>query len=194
MQFDIRQWLVLKVKPHPCEVWFYEEFYARVCPVAVDDAKAMQATLAKHSFLANLSISKSFEGAHQFNEHVLSMRELNLFLSEQFPEESDPCSRIQQRMKAICGQFMYGLVKDGSIGQFRVLGLDFVVTEGLDVYLLEVNASPSMNAGCQATDALIAEFQSDQAKLFWDYKLCSKTQQLHSSTGKFTKLSPSPFN
>ena len=55
-----------------------------------------------------------------------------------------------------------------------VLGFDFMIDSSLNVYLIEVNTSPSNELSTPVTTPLIEKFQRDQAKLFFDYNMFAK--------------------
>lgn len=70
-------------------------------------------------------------------------------------------------------------------GSFMVLGFDFMIDDSGQVWLIEINTSPSNELSTPVTSKVIESFQRDQAKLYFDYNIFGKTRDLAADTGKF---------
>lgn len=66
-----------------------------------------------------------------------------------------------------------------------VLGFDFMIDEDLNVWLIEINTSPSNELSTPVTTKLIEKFQRDQAKLYCDYNLFGKEKNVGADVGHF---------
>lgn len=66
-----------------------------------------------------------------------------------------------------------------------VLGFDFMIDADLNVWLIEINTSPSNELSTPVTAKVIEQFQRDQAKLFVDYNVLGKERNLKADVGLF---------
>lgn len=69
-----------------------------------------------------------------------------------------------------------------------VLGFDFMLDENLNVWLIEINTSPSNDLSTPVTEKVIENFQRDQAKLYFDYNIFGKARDTNADIGKFRMI------
>ena len=68
-------------------------------------------------------------------------------------------------------------------GSFMVLGFDFMVDEDFNVWLIEINTSPTNELSTPVTTKVIEDFQRDQAKLYLDYSVFDQSGKRPSIEG-----------
>lgn len=66
-----------------------------------------------------------------------------------------------------------------------VLGFDFMIDADLNVWLIEINTSPSNELSTPVTAKVIETFQRDQIKLFCDYNVFGKERNVKADVGFF---------
>jgi tubulin monoglycylase TTLL3/8 len=72
-------------------------------------------------------------------------------------------------------------------GSFCVFGYDFMIDEDMNVWLIEVNTSPSMDLSTKVTQRLVPEFQRDIVRWVVDYNVFGK-RELGADVGKLKRV------
>lgn len=187
IQFDIRQ-LVVVTSFDPLEIWIYDPFYVRLCAEDYNDQEKNDKLFMA---LANNSISKYSETPKLYEENMMSQEEFQKFLQKSTGKDFLPLlkerigSIVKTTLKSTKGSVS---ARDGS---FMVLGFDFMIDSDYQVYLLEVNTSPSNELSTPITSRIIPQFQIDQAALFLDRGAiwgAAKRSNDDSAVGGFTLL------
>lgn len=166
-KFDIRQW-VLVTDWNPLTVHFYDECYVRFC---AEDFTLSDLSVFSH--LSNNSIAKysdRFESDDISEGNMWSLAQFRAFLKETFGDASLWESRVRPAMERATVLSLKA-ARDGvqnRKGSFDVYGLDFVVDTELNAWLLEINASPSMEHSTPVTSRLCAEVAEDTLKIVVD--------------------------
>lgn len=135
--------------------------------------------------LANHSISKHSEAKKIRHENMMFMGEFEEHLAKQGSGErfKEIKAKISEVIKATILSTKHSVSERE--GSFVVLGFDFMIDAQFNVWLLEVNTSPSNDIGTPVTKVVIEEFQRDQAKLYLDFNAFSKVKNEGKAIGKF---------
>lgn len=171
-KFDIRQW-VLVTSVEPVVVHGFSEFYARLsgkpyeltgdslgdkvvhlCNNAVQaEAKGYRDHLGE----SRSADRKTEVDSEDFCNTMMSMAQLQADLDQQGRDGGHVIATIMSKIKRICVDTILN-VRDKlqRIGSgFEWLGFDFMVTEDLDVLMLECNVSPDVSHSTGITSRLV---------------------------------------
>lgn len=171
-KFDMRQW-VLVTRFNPLGVWFYQDCYVRFSFADYDTKKLKNV----YAHLTNNSISKHAEDFdEQKNDtmwHSDQLREhlAGLGIERDGKVVKDPWLEIvQPQMKQIV---LWSLesVQDTVMprtNSFELFGYDFMISEDLQVWLIEVNSSPDLSHSTSTTKVLVKAMLEDFARVLVD--------------------------
>ena len=142
VQFDIRQW-ILVTDWNPLTIWYYEECYVRFSAEEYDTHNLEN----RFIHLTNNSIGKYHENQDcpTFEQNMWKMEMFEKYLIEQFGSDIFN-EKIKPQMKQIviwaleCVQDMVENRKNSH----EFYGVDFMIDEDLNVWLIEINSSPDM--------------------------------------------------
>jgi len=170
-KFDIRQW-VLVTDWNPLTIWFYDECYVRFSgdQYNADDLEN------KFVHLTNNSVTKHLKGSDdpRFEQNMWRMETFQNYLKEKFGR--DVFAEIQQKMRQAViwslesAQDMIGNRKSS----FELYGYDFMVDEDFNVWLIEINLSPSLDYSTAVTKRLVKMVSEDVIKVVVDYNMAKK--------------------
>ena len=187
-KFDIRQW-VLVTDLNPLTVWIFETPYVRFGAenYHIDDFKNI------FSQLTGNSIAKHSD---KFNTGEV---EGDMWENEQFREYlkknygGDPWVEIQKKIEKIvilsleCAKHKLFNRKNN----FEVFGFDIMLDDKLNVYLIEINASPDWTYSTKVTEKLVKIASEDIMKVVLDLpkenmKPANERNQV--DTGRFRQI------
>lgn len=171
-KFDIRQWVVV-TRWNPLSVWFYQDCYLRFSFNDYDPTKLKN----RFAHLTNNSISKHAEGFDDQQDDTMwhsddfqdYLKKLNLKEGEHVIE--DPwLDKVQTSMKEIV---MHSLESCSDAvmprnSSFQLFGYDFMVSEDLKVWLIEVNSSPDLSYSTATTRVLVKSMLEDMVRVVVD--------------------------
>lgn len=168
-KFDIRQW-VLVTDWNPLTVHIYDECYFRFC---AEDFTLHDLSIFSH--LSNNSIAKYSErfetdDVAEGQGNMWSLEQFQKHLGETFGDASLWESKVRpaiERATILSFKSAQDSIQNRK-GSFDVYGLDFVLDTELNVWLLEINASPSMEHSTPITSRLCAEVAEDTIKVVVD--------------------------
>jgi len=182
-KFDIRQW-VLVTDWNPLTIWFYDECYVRFSgdQYNADDLEN------RYVHLTNNSVTKHLKGSddQRFEQNMWRMETFQNYLKEKFGR--DVFAEIQQKMKQAViwslesAQDMIGNRKSS----FELYGYDFMVDEDFNVWLIEINLSPSLDYSTAVTKRLVKMVSEDVIKVVVDHNMAKKKQRSDIPTGLFS--------
>mmetsp|Transcript_55383 Transcript_55383/g.124471 ORF Transcript_55383/g.124471 Transcript_55383/m.124471 type:complete len:734 (-) Transcript_55383:8-2209(-) len=202
-KFDMRQWVIV-TQWNPLSVWFYEDCYLRFSFADYDPARLKN----KFAHLTNNSVSKH---AKEFEDqrddtmwHSSSFQEYlrSLPSSESSSGQTtagDPwLSKIQPKMKEIVLRSLESVqdVMQARPNSFQLFGYDFMVSDDLETWLIEVNSSPDLSYSTSTTKLLVKRMLEDLVKVVIDAERFGsslsrprrKWDKLKLDTGRFTLL------
>lgn len=169
-KFDIRQW-ILVTNLNPVIIYGFSECYLRLSGREFD----LFAT-DKFTHLCNHSIQKDDVDQRAENsnfgicETMMTLQEFREFLHSLDPSIDLYATRIFPQIREICINSVLccreRLEKFGK--GFEWLGLDLMVTENLEVALLEVNVSPDTTLSTPVTSRLVGPATNDLFTLIFD--------------------------
>jgi len=184
-KFDIRQW-ILVTDWNPLTVWFYEECYVRFSAEEYDTHNLDN----KFVHLTNNSIGKYHENQNcpTFEQNMWGMEAFSKYLEQTFGSGTFE-EKIKPQMKQIvtwaleCVQDMV----ENRKGSHEFYGVDFMIDEDLNVWLIEINSSPDMEYSTPVTKRLVKTVSDDIIKVVVDYNLNpTKKKKKEIDTGLFT--------
>jgi len=195
-KFDMRQWVVV-TQWNPLSVWFYEDCYLRFSFADYDPARLKN----RFAHLTNNSVSKH---AKEFEEQ----RDDTMWHSSSFQEhlksvhggaDEDPwLSKIQPKMKEIVLRSLESVqdVMQARPNSFQLFGYDFMVSDDLETWLIEVNSSPDLSYSTSTTKGLVKQMLEDLVKVVIDAERFGsslsrprrKWDKLKLDTGRFKLL------
>eukprot|EP00892_Ulva_mutabilis_P008450 jgi/Ulvmu1/5978/UM026_0102.1 len=166
-KFDLRQW-VLVSSWEPLTVWFYRDCYLRFC--AEDYKPSNFDNIFCH--LSNNSIAKK---SRKFKSGDATGQG-NMWTSAQFAEwlqaTDAPAAwpALQNRMKQIVMHTLVGAQDtiDKRARSFELFGYDFIMDTACNVWLLEINCSPTFEHSTPITSALVRGLSADIVRVTVD--------------------------
>ena len=187
-KFDIRQW-VLVTDLNPLTVWIFETPYVRFGAenYHIDDFKNI------FSQLTGNSIAKHSD---KFNTGEV---EGDMWENEQFREYlkknygGDPWVEIQKKIEKIvilsleCAKHKLFNRKNN----FEVFGFDIMLDDKLNVYLIEINASPDWTYSTKVTEKLVKIASEDIMKVVLDLpkeNMKPENERNKVDTGRFRQI------
>jgi tubulin monoglycylase TTLL3/8 len=176
-KFDIRVW-VLVTSVEPLKIWMYTKPYLRFTAHDYDKTNLKN----KFSNLTNATISKKFygksksksKGNYKITHNMWETEDFEAYLADKFAERAE-----NPFQETLLPQIREGVnssmlaVKD--VLQHRELshelfGYDFMVDKKLNVWLLEVNSSPSMEFSTPITEKLVKQMMPEMADIILDHE------------------------
>ncbi len=165
-KFDIRQW-VLVTDLSPLTIWMFDTPYVRFSAedYHIDDFKNI------FSQLTNNSIAKHSEKFHETNIEgdMWEIEQFKNYLVENYGKDYWP--EIQEKIKK-CVIYSLESAKHKIFQRkntIEVFGYDIMVDENLNVYLIEINASPDWTYSTKVTEKLVKLASDDIIKVIVDY-------------------------
>ena len=162
-KFDIRQW-VLVTCLNPLTIWMWKEPYLRFGAedYIMDDLNNI------YSHLTNNSIAKhstQFKNEKKFEGDMWTCKEFSDFIGGKKWEE------IHEKIKnaIICSFYAAHHEIKQRENSHELYGYDFMIDEDLNVYLIEVNASPALDYSTKITKDAVKDMVKDLIKLVIDY-------------------------
>ncbi|KAL0034006.1 hypothetical protein WJX79_002466 [Trebouxia sp. C0005] len=167
-KFDMRQW-VLVTNSAPMTAWFYQDCYLRFC--AEDYSLSDLTNVFSH--LSNNCIARKslhFESGDWAEGNMWSCSAFSDHLDASCAQKGLWHNHIQPQMQRIV---QYSLACATESLQARpnsheLFGYDFVVDQALNVWLIEVNCSPSLEHSTPVTARLCAQMMDDLFKVVVD--------------------------
>eukprot|EP00927_Polykrikos_kofoidii_P061652 TRINITY_DN56488_c0_g1_i1.p1 TRINITY_DN56488_c0_g1~~TRINITY_DN56488_c0_g1_i1.p1 ORF type:complete len:902 (+),score=145.78 TRINITY_DN56488_c0_g1_i1:46-2706(+) len=201
-KFDIRQWVVV-TRWDPLSVWFYDDCYLRFSFADYDPTKLKN----RYAHLTNNSISKhakDFEDhqdetmidSDEYREHLRTLR-----FEKDGKVIEDPWTEIvHPKLKKMV---MYSLASVQDVVQprsssFQLFGYDFMVSDDLEAWLIEVNSSPDLSYSTSTTRVLVKAMLEDLVRVVVDVEKFGhqverprkKWDRCRANTGRFVLLEP----
>lgn len=172
-KFDIRQW-VLVTSVNPLLVYAFSEFYLRLSSTeyTLDDLSSNRIHLCNHS-IQKLTLAAEAAGEGVCDTMMTQAEFLTLL-----EQRHVPCERIERlmsRVKEVCVETIISVAdKLEKVGDgFEWLGFDLMVTEALEVLLIEVNVSPDITKSTPVTEKLVPAAVHDVFTLLLDERAAS---------------------
>lgn len=186
-KFDIRQWVLL-TDLSPLTIWLWMEPYFRF---SAEDYKENNFSNT-FAHLTNNSIAKhsAFFKETPIKDNMWFLDEFRKYIVEYYGEDYWP--EIHEKIKKIV---ILSLVATkhklfDRKNCHEVFGYDFMIDQNLNVYLIEINASPDWSYSTHVTEKLVKEASEDIIKVVIDYTENEKNKNSNNiiDTGKFKKI------
>jgi len=185
-KFDIRQWVVV-TDWNPLTVWFYRDAYVRF---SVEDFDLFSIE-NRFKHLTNYSISKNSAQFYstEIEGNMWSSDEFKSYLLDAFGrdvwgESVQPAIRRIVRASLQCVQQAI----ENRRNSHEIFGYDFMVDEGFNVWLLEVNSCPDLDYTTPTTEYLVRKCLHDLIKVVVDWADAPPHQRREIDTGGFELL------
>ncbi|MCL4124964.1 UNVERIFIED_CONTAM: hypothetical protein GTU68_052470 [Idotea baltica] len=178
-KFDIRQWFMV-TDWNPLTVWMYKDSYLRFCSQQYDltnndeaihlSNNAIQCKYMNGARDNNLPDENMWD-CHQFKDYLRSKGQEDAYEKIIHPGMKDALIATMLAAQVQMDSFKHG---------FEFFGADFMLTEDLRVWLIEINSSPCMAYTTSVTKRMSFECLNDTIKVVVDYR-----QNKSADTGKF---------
>jgi len=158
-KFDIRAYLLLATA-HPLTAFYGGDFYVRRSIAEYADADS--GDLSAH--LTNQAVQKKHpKYKEMFEDTTWGMDQLNDYINEMVAagnskvEENWTTEVLPAKIKLIMRHVLSAIKGkiDDRMGVFDFLGLDFLVDEDFNVWLLEVNVNPALHTNSEVLERVI---------------------------------------
>ena len=162
-KFDIRVWVVVTSRD-PLKAWIYEDYYIRLSLLEYDVEDSDDVFV----HLTNNSVAKKNKKLkNKIYEHsMLSRKQFRDYCEEVAPDLYDERAFHKQMHRLIIHTLRAGRV--GTVPRkksFSTYGFDLMVDTNFQIWLLEVNSSPSMDMNTQITEKIVPDFQKSLAEM-----------------------------
>ncbi|KAH9487791.1 Tubulin monoglycylase ttll3 [Bulinus truncatus] len=169
-KFDIRQWFLV-TDWNPLTLWFYRDSYLRFC--------SQQFTLEDFDqsiHLSNNAIQKHYKNGPRSprlpDENMWTHHEFKDYLkNKKQPNAWDEIIYPNMKKAIICSLLVTQDLVEYRKSSFELYGADFMLTEDLTPWLIEINSSPSMESSTAVTAKLCTAVLDDTIKVVIDRKL-----------------------
>lgn len=165
IKFDIRQWFLV-TDFNPLTIYIYKDCYLRFCTqhFTLEDTK-------ESIHLCNYSIQKKYENSA---ERHAELPEENMWTNQEFVDKY--LARIGKRnvwdehifpsMKnsILCSMLSVQDLVENRKNSFELYGADFMITDDLKPWLIEINCSPTMARSTEITTLLCDNVLDDICK------------------------------
>jgi len=184
-KFDIRQW-VLVTSWQPLKIWYFDECYLRFTADNYDASKIHN----KFMHLTNNCIasqSKNF-GDSAIEGNMWTGEQFQRYLLENSADNTDVyVNKVQPQVKR--GIVASVLAARDSVVQrdnaHEMFGYDFMVDTHFNVWLIEVNSSPSMEHSTQVTQRLVNSVLTQVGKMIVECENGTGLKNVGDKCGKF---------
>ena len=184
-KFDIRQW-VLVTSLNPLVIWMWKEPYLRFGAedYIMDDLNNI------YSHLTNNSIAKhsaQYKNEKNFEGDMWTCYDFEKYIGNKNWEE------IHEKIKnaIICSFYAVHNEIKPRTNSHELYGYDFMIDEDLNVYLIEVNASPALDYSTKITEMLVKSMIKDLIELVIDNdnaRLCDLRRKNNLENNKFIQI------
>ncbi|XP_042230621.1 tubulin monoglycylase TTLL3-like isoform X2 [Homarus americanus] len=168
-KFDIRQWFMV-TDWNPLHVWVYKESYLRFCSQQYDLTNNNEAVHLSNNAIQCKYLNGERSGelpdenmwdCHQFKEYLRGLKKEGKWEEVIYPGMRDALVAAMLAAQVEMDSFKHG---------FELFGADFMLTEDLRPWLIEINSSPCMAATTSVTRRMCAQCLHDVIKVVVDYK------------------------
>ncbi|KRX07850.1 hypothetical protein PPERSA_10134 [Pseudocohnilembus persalinus] len=140
-KFDIRQWVVV-TSWDPLQVWFYDDCYIRICSQEYNKDSFQN----PFAHLTNNCIQQKQEDYGQNSEEMMmNLPEFTQYMKDQYKQDI-----FNEKIKPQLLEHSISVMKSVSDSiqnrqnSFEFYGFDYMMDESFNVWLIEVNSSPTM--------------------------------------------------
>ncbi|KAK9814713.1 hypothetical protein WJX72_010319 [[Myrmecia] bisecta] len=168
-KFDIRQW-VLVTGLDPLTIWFYQDSYLRFCAEDYDATNISNV----YSHLSNNCIARrstQFESGSLGDGNMWSSADFERYLATTVSDRPGLWrNHIQPQMKRIVEMTLACATDtlEQRQNSFELFGFDFAVDTSYNVWLIEVNCSPSLEHSTPVTARMVKAMVDDLFKVVLD--------------------------
>ena len=185
-KFDIRQW-VLVTDLSPLKIWLFDTPYIRFSAEKfnINDFKNIFSQLTNNSIAKH---SDQFNNEINIEGDMWEIDQFKLYLINNYGK--DYWNEIQEKIKKIVIYSLFS-AKHKIIQRkntHEVFGYDIMVDDKLNVYLIEINASPDWSYSTKVTEKLVKIASQDLIKVVIDYaeeQLKDEKDRKTIDTGRF---------
>ena len=167
-KFDIRQWFLV-TDWSPLTVWLYRECYVRFSgqPFSLDNFHE-SIHLCNNSIQKNYSISKNRSNKLPA-DNICDLEEFTQYLKEITGQDLWTESLLEKAKRILFSIMLSSSPNvESHKGSFELYGADFMIGEDLELYLLEINSSPTMARNTVVTKRLCRQVQEDMIRFIID--------------------------
>ncbi|XP_071539355.1 uncharacterized protein [Panulirus ornatus] len=168
-KFDIRQWFLV-TDWNPLHVWVYKECYLRFCSQQYDLTNNNEAVHLSNNAIQCKYLNGERSGelpeenmwdCDQFKDYLRGLKKERMWEEVIYPGMRDALVAAMLAAQVEMDTFKHG---------FELFGADFMLTEDLKPWLIEINSSPCMAPTTSVTRRMCAHCLQDVIKVVVDYK------------------------
>lgn len=165
-KFDIRIWVLLTQEFH---VYVFKEGHLKTCSIDYNID-----SLNKYRHLTNYSLQKKSTCFSKYeNGNEVSFEQFDIYLKQIRPNDSiDLKEDILKRIKNIIAMSFYSVkTKINCLDRkycFELFGYDFILDNGLNPFLIEVNSNPGLEESSPLIKTLVPRMIDDALRLTVD--------------------------
>jgi hypothetical protein len=156
-KFDLRHYMMISCSNSIMKGYWYRHGYVRTT--------SSEYTLKANGggiHLTNDAVQKYLPDYGRYEKaNKITYEELDAFVKKQDPQ-FDFYKMVYPKMKQLATDAIHAsalnIDPERRVGNFEVFGLDFMIDEAYNVWLIEINTNPCLETNCQVLNQIIPQF------------------------------------
>lgn len=157
-KFDVRSYVLVQSTPHG-HICFFRPGY---CRLSINEYAVSETDLSTH--LTNQALQVKNPNYEEVKEEtVWSMEKFNDYINDNCQNSNIQTDWVHTSFDTKCKQIASHCLAatnrrlDRRVGFFDLIGIDYIIDESFQVYLLEMNTNPALLTNCSVLEQVVPE-------------------------------------